>query len=310
MPGYSANEMAIEAEGLSKRYGRHMAVNNVSFRIPQGQITGFLGPNGAGKTTTLRMIAGLIRPSAGSSRLLGRRVPGPALLRVGTMIEEPSFYPYMSGRRNLEHSATLHGGVEPGRVGEVLEFVHMDKAADKKVGAYSQGMRQRLGLARAILWQPQVLLLDEPTNGLDPVGIAEIRESLRLIARQGTTILISSHILAELEKLVERVLVIERGNMLFDGPLDTLVRQIEQHTVRYRLRGSDPQALLTGLTQLGFPAEMQQSGWVSTKLPAEAAGNLIRDLVTAGVNVTEAVQEQESLENAYLRLLREDGRPA
>src|SRR5690554_2449434 len=305
-----SEQMAIEARGLSKRYGRSLAVNDVSFQVPRGQITGFLGPNGAGKTTTLRMIAGLIRPSAGSSRLLGSSVPGPALLQVGTMIEEPSFYPYMSGRRNLEHSATLHGGVARERIGEVLEFVHMDMAADKKVGAYSQGMRQRLGLARAILWEPQVLLLDEPTNGLDPVGIAEIRESLRLIASQGVTILISSHILAELEKLVERVLVIERGNMLFDGPLSTLVRQIEQNIVKYRIRSSSPEQLQAALERLNLPADPQSGGWVTTSVPAETAADVLKSLVQADVSILEAVQEQESLEHAYLRLLREDGRPA
>ncbi len=302
-------DVAIEVESLSKRYGRRMAVNNVSFRVPKGQITGFLGPNGAGKTTTLRMIAGLIRPSAGSSRLLGERVPGPALLRVGTMIEEPSFYPYMTGRRNLQHSAALHGDVPAERIDEVLRFVHMEQAADKKVGAYSQGMRQRLGLARALLWKPEVLLLDEPTNGLDPVGIAEVRESLREIAAQGVTILISSHILAELEKLVERVLVIERGHMLFDGPLRELVRQIGESTVRYRLRGRDQERLAEGLRSLELGAEVVSDGWIRTTVTVDEAAGLLAKLVEAGIEVSEAVQEQESLENAYLRLLREDGRP-
>lgn len=300
---------AIEVQGLSKRYGRSLAVDNVSFRVPAGQITGFLGPNGAGKTTTLRMIAGLIKPTSGRSSLLGQSVPGPALLEVGTMIEEPSFYPYMTGRRNLQHAATLHGNVEPGRVDEVLAFMHMEKAADKKVSAYSQGMRQRLGLARALLWKPQVLLLDEPTNGLDPVGIAEVRENLREIAAQGVTILISSHILAELEKLVERVLVIERGKLLFDGSLGELVRQIGQSTVRYRLRGSDPQAIVAALTRLGLPAELAAEGWVTTSVTPDDARTLLKQLLTEGVDISESVQEQESLEHAYLRLLREDGRP-
>lgn len=302
-------QTAIEANGLSKRYGRRMAVDDVSFRIPRGQITGFLGPNGAGKTTTLRMIAGLIRPTAGTSRLLGQGVPGPALLDVGTMIEEPSFYPYMTGRRNLQHAATLHGDVPAGRVDEVLAFMHMENAASKKVAAYSQGMRQRLGLARALLWKPQVLLLDEPTNGLDPVGIAEVRENLREIAAQGVTILISSHILAELEKLVERVLVIERGKLLFDGALSDVVRQIGEATVRYRLRGPDPQAVTDGLTRLGLSASAAAEGWVTTSVSPDDAAGLLRKLLTEGIDISEAVQEQESLENAYLRLLREDGRP-
>lgn len=306
-----SEQMAIEAQGLSKRYGRATAVNNLSFQVPRGQITGFLGPNGAGKTTTMRMLAGLIRPSSGSSRLLGASVPGSSLLEVGTMIEEPSFYPYMSGRRNLEHAARLHGGVPEGRIQEVLNFVHMDQAADKKVGAYSQGMRQRLGLARAILWQPQVLLLDEPTNGLDPVGIAEIRESLRQIAAQGVTILISSHILAELEKLVERVLVIERGTMLFDGPLSTLVRQLEENTVSYLLRADNMEQLSAALVQLGLPVDDSgKADWTATRVPAERAASLLGELSAAGVRILEAMQQQESLEHAYLRLLREDGRPA
>lgn len=302
-------QTAIEVQGLSKRYGRTMAVDNVSFRVPAGQITGFLGPNGAGKTTTLRMIAGLIKPTAGTSRLLGQSVPGPALLEVGTMIEEPSFYPYMTGRLNLKHAATLHGDVAPERIDEVLAFMHMEKAADKKVGAYSQGMRQRLGLARALLWKPRVLLLDEPTNGLDPVGIAEVRENLREIAAQGVTILVSSHILAELEKLVERVLVIERGKLLFDGSLGELVRQIGQSTVRYRLRGADPQAIVAALTGFGLPAEQAAEGWVNTAVTPDDARTLLKRLLNKGVDVSESVQEQESLEHAYLRLLREDGRP-
>ena len=301
---------AIEAHALSKRYGRRYAVDDVSFRVPAGRITGFLGPNGAGKTTTLRMLAGLVKPTSGSSRLLGLPVPGPALRQVGTMIEEPSFYPYMTGRRNLEHAALLHGNLDRSRIREVLGFVHMDQAADKRVGAYSQGMRQRLGLARALLQEPRILLLDEPTNGLDPAGIAEIRENLRLIARQGVTILISSHILAELEKLVEHVLVIERGRMLFDGSLGELVQQIGEATLRYRLRAADQAQLLAQLNERGLPAEKLTDGWVRSSVTVQEADDFLPRLMAAGVTVQEAVREQESLENAYLRLLREDGRPS
>ena len=226
---------AIAVENLSKRYRRKVAVDAVSFEIAHGEIVGFLGPNGAGKTTTLRMLSGLIRPSQGHASILDVRTPGKTLAHVGTMIEEPSFYPYLSGFANLKHAALLHGGVEDNRIQEILSFVSMENAAGKKVGAYSQGMRQRLGLARALLWQPKVLLLDEPTNGLDPVGIAEIRENLIKIAEQGVTILISSHILAELEKLVDRVLVIERGKLLFDGSLHKLTERVGDAVVHYHL---------------------------------------------------------------------------
>jgi len=214
---------AITATGLTKRYGAKAAVADATFTIEQGEIVGFLGPNGAGKTTTLRMLAGLVRPTEGSCTVLGQPVPGATLREVGTMIEEPSFYPYMTGRSNLRHAALLHGDVPPSRVDEVLEFVSLQDAADKKVRAYSQGMRQRLALARALLWRPKVMLLDEPTNGLDPTGIAEVRESLRSVASEGVTVLVSSHILAEIEKLVDRILAIDAGRIVFDGPLRELV---------------------------------------------------------------------------------------
>ena len=302
---------AITAHELTKRYGRAVAVDSLSFEIERGEIVGFLGPNGAGKTTTLRMLAGLIRPSGGEGRVLGERVPGAGLLRVGTMIEEPSFYPYLSGRANLRHAALLHGGVPDARIDEVLRFASMDAAADKKVSAYSQGMRQRLGLARALLPSPDVLLLDEPTNGLDPVGIAEFRESLREVARTGVTILVSSHILAELEKLVERVLVLERGVLRYDGPLTALLHRVDVDLVTLRIEATDAAALVEALEALGLPAIRVGSGAVvETSAPSEEARTLLRRLAERGVDVLEARRASEDLEGAYLRLLKEDGRPS
>ena len=300
---------AIVADALTKRYGRVAAVDDVSFQIAPGEIVGFLGPNGAGKTTTLRMLAGLIRPTHGSGELLGRRVPGPSLREVGTMIEEPSFYPYMSGRDNLRHAALLHGGVEPGRIDEVLTFVKMEAAAEKRVRAYSQGMRQRLALARALLWRPQVLLLDEPSNGLDPVGIAEIRENLRTVAQQGVTVLVSSHILAEIEKLVDRILAIEKGRLVFDGPLTRLLARAEALAVRYLLRGTDLEALSAALRDLGLEPE-RVGDQVAADVPGDRADDLVADLVRAGVRVTEARRAGDDLEHAYLRLVQADARPA
>lgn len=300
---------AIVADSLSKRYGRASAVDDVSFTVETGEIVGFLGPNGAGKTTTLRMLAGLVRPSAGEGRVLGERVPGRTLRAVGTMIEEPSFYPYMTGRDNLRHAALLHGGVPAGRIDELLAFVKMDQAAGKRVRAYSQGMRQRLALARALLWEPQVLLLDEPANGLDPVGIAEIRENLRTVARQGVTVLVSSHILAEIEKLVDRILAIERGRIVFDGPLASLLARLDAAVVRYHLRAADRAALIAALEQLGLVAEATD-GEVQVDVPTDRADRLVADLAAAGVAVTEAWREQDDLEDAYLRLVRADARPA
>ncbi|MDA0700173.1 MAG: ATP-binding cassette domain-containing protein [bacterium] len=301
---------AIVARDLTKRYGRTVAVDGVSFEVQGGEIVGFLGPNGAGKTTTLRMLAGLIRPSDGEGRILDERVPGPALRRVGTMIEEPSFYPYMTGRDNLRYAATLHGGVAASRIDEVLGFVKLDRAAEKRVKAYSQGMRQRLGLARSLLWAPEVLLLDEPTNGLDPVGIAEIRENLRAVAASGVTVLISSHILAEIEKLVDRILAIDKGKLVYDGPLDALVRRLDTDAITYHLQASDGAGLLAALRDLGLTAVPEGDHGAHVTLPAADADGLVGRLVNAGVNVLEARRQVDDLEGAYLRLVRGDGRPS
>ena len=301
---------AISATNLTKRYGRKAAVNDMSFEIQQGEIVGFLGPNGAGKTTTLRMLAGLIRPTSGRSQILDGRTPGPTLREVGTMIEEPSFYPYMTGRSNLKHISLLHGGVSEARIDEVLRFVRMENAAGKKLSAYSQGMRQRLGLARALLWRPKVLLLDEPTNGLDPVGIAEIRENLRRTAQEGVTILISSHILAEIEKLVERVLVVERGELLFDGPLRKLTQHLDEAAITYQLEATDADALESALEGFGYPVSRLETGRLRATVPQNDTSTLLSRLVEKNIQVLEARREEDTLEDAYLRLLREDGRPS
>ncbi|HLV12675.1 MAG TPA: ABC transporter ATP-binding protein [Trueperaceae bacterium] len=301
---------AITATGLTKRYGAKAAVADATFTIEQGEIVGFLGPNGAGKTTTLRMLAGLVRPTEGSCTVLGQPVPGATLREVGTMIEEPSFYPYMTGRSNLRHAALLHGDVPPSRVDEVLEFVSLQDAADKKVRAYSQGMRQRLALARALLWRPKVMLLDEPTNGLDPTGIAEVRESLRSVASEGVTVLVSSHILAEIEKLVDRILAIDAGRIVFDGPLRELVERMGAPTVTYTVTARDQAGLLAALAELGYtPAPRNQDG-ADVTVPADEADLLIERLTSKGVRVTSATLRGEDLEGAYLRLIDPHRRPS
>lgn len=300
---------AIEARALNKRYGKHFAVQDVSFTIEQGEVVGFLGPNGAGKTTTLRMLAGLIQPTSGSAHILDKRAPSSTLRSVGTMIEEPSFYPYMSGKANLRYTATLHGGVSKERIEEMLAFSQMDQAKNKRVKAYSQGMRQRLGLARALLWNPKVLLLDEPTNGLDPVGIAEFRESLREIAkREGVTILISSHILAEIEKLVDRVLVIERGQLLYDGALHNLTSKLAGQDVTYQLLATDMEALENALISMELPPEHMLNGALRVSLSGTNT-TFLSGLATQGIHLLEASRETQDLEGAYLELLKEDGRP-
>lgn len=302
--------IAISASNLSKRYGSVAAVDAVSFEIGTGEIVGFLGPNGAGKTTALRMLAGLVRPTSGDCSVLGSPVPGPTLREVGTMIEEPSFYPYLSGRDNLRHAAKLHGDVAPRRVEESLEFVSMQDAAAKKVRAYSQGMRQRLALARALLWQPKVLLLDEPTNGLDPTGIAEVRESLRAVSDTGVTILVSSHILAEIEKLVDRILAIDKGSLRFDGPLQSLLKQMGGAAILYTVRSSDQGKLVAALTELGYEPQARGEDRADVRVPVAETDDLIGRLTALGVKVTAATPHGDDLEAAYLRLVSGSGRPS
>ncbi len=301
---------AISAIDLTKRYGRAEAVSHVSFEVAHGEIVGFLGPNGAGKTTTLRMLAGLVRPSGGNCLVLGARVPGPTLRRVGTMIEEPSFYPYLTGRDNLRHAALLHGDVPEKRVDEALTFVHMQDAANKKVKAYSQGMRQRLALARALLSRPEVLLLDEPTNGLDPTGIAEFRESLKAVANEGVTVLVSSHILAEVEKFVDRILAIDKGVLGFDGTLAELLSRMGEPQLQYSLRASDQEALFRALEEMGYKFSAHGADGADVVVPRERAEDLLSDLSGRGVKVLAATEHGDDLEAAYLRLVKSGGRPS
>lgn len=300
---------AIATQNLTKRYGPVAAVADLSFEVQPGEVVGFLGPNGAGKTTTLRMLAGLVRPTSGSCRVLDESVPGPGLREVGTMIEEPTFYPYLSGRSNLRHAMLLHGDVPERRVDEVLAFVRMENAADKKVRAYSQGMRQRLALARALLWKPKVLLLDEPTNGLDPAGIAEVREALAAVADEGAAVLVSSHILAEVEKLADRVIAIDKGVLRFDGSLQRLVSRMDESTVTYEVRATDPSALLQAAKDLGLTARPHEGGAL-LDVPRADADDLLQRLALAGVRVLSAAPRTDSLEAAYLRLVNPEEKPS
>jgi ABC-2 type transport system ATP-binding protein len=216
---------ALVAHGLAKRYGETAAVDGLDLRVERGELYGFLGPNGAGKTTTIRMALGLIMPSAGEVGLLGEPVaPGRAPLeRVGALVEEPAFWRYLTGRRNLELFTRAGGSKDDrarrlARIDTELETVGLTAAAHKRVKAYSQGMRQRLGIALALLGEPELLVLDEPTNGLDPGGMREIRRLLRRLADHGTTVFVSSHLLAEVEAMCDRVGVMARGRLVAEGP--------------------------------------------------------------------------------------------
>ena len=308
--------VALDVRALSKRYGSRRAVSDVSFSLNAGEIVGFLGPNGAGKTTTMRMICGLIRPSAGSVEVLGQPVPGAILRQVGAMIEEPSFYPYLSGRENLMYAAGMHGGIAASRIEAVLHLVGLQDRSRDAVRKYSQGMRQRLGLARALLPEPKVILLDEPTNGLDPEGVAELRDVIRDLGSRGLTVLVSSHILGEVQKTVDRVLIIDAGKILADGPIAGLSDSLDAANVTYRLETSEPVRALEVLRreQWVVSADGQVGAKpISLVIPSAAAYRVGPLLVQAGVPFTEFAREAaQDLEDVYLKVVQQahGGKPA
>lgn len=217
------NPLAIETHGLSKHFGQRTAVDDLTISVPSATITGFVGPNGAGKTTTIRMLLGLIRPNAGSALVLGQAISHPRtyLPRVGALTESPAFYPSLSGRKNLAVLAHL-GGHPRSRVSQVLDIVGLSDRAKDLVGKYSLGMKQRLGVAMALLPDPDLLILDEPTNGLDPLGIIEMRDLLRTLREQGKTIFLSSHLLGELEQIIDWLVMLNQGQAIFNGPASEL----------------------------------------------------------------------------------------
>jgi ABC-2 type transport system ATP-binding protein len=302
----------LEARNLTKVYGQRRAVDDVSFTVSPGEIVGFLGPNGAGKTTTMRLLVGLVKPTSGQARVMDGPVPGPGLRRVGAIIEEPSFYPYLSGRDNLRYAAGLHGGVPEGRVEEVLGLVGLKGRASDAVRKYSQGMRQRLGLARALLSRPTALLLDEPTNGLDPEGVAELRDVIRGFSGEGIAVLVSSHILAEVEKVAQRVLIIDHGKLLADGPTERFTGSAGDD-VAYRLETTEPGRAVEALRREPWASRAEPvEDAVRVVIPRSAAYRLAPLLVAAGVPFTELRREahEMDLEEAYLRVVRaEDAAP-
>ena len=303
---------AIAARGLTKRYGDLAAVDALDLTVEGGELFGFLGPNGAGKTTTIRMALGLILPSGGQVDLLGEtvRTDRAPLARVGALVEEPAFWKYLSGRRNLEYFARAGGAGEDTRarltrVDGVLETVGLSAAADKRVKAYSQGMRQRLGLALALLGEPELLVLDEPTNGLDPAGMREMRVLLRRLADRGITIFISSHLLAEVEAMCDRVGVLAQGRLVAEGPPATLRGGIERVRVEVDdvARGREVASGLEGVSVLREGSASGSGIFVVSFADGRGPADLNVALVAAGIRVHALVPERDTLEDVYLDLV-------
>ena len=303
----------IEVRGLTKRYGEIVAVDGVDLTIEPGDVFGYLGPNGAGKTTSLRMMMGLIRPSAGSVRLFGRdpQVSVKALERVAGFVEAPSFYPYFSGRRNLELCAALDGleGDHTKAIDQVLEIVGLLDRAKDRVRGYSHGMRQRLGIASALLRHPRLLILDEPTTGLDPAGMRDMRRLVRDLADRGITVLLSSHLLVEVDELCNRVAIIRRGRIAYEGSLAEL-RQTAGLT--YRVRTTDDRrarAILTGQESVSR-LEAAPGGELAFKVTDETAvADLSLALAESGVAILELSPKQATLEELFFRLTEDGASP-
>ena len=262
---------AISVKGLSKRYGNQLALSDATFEVPLGTICGFVGPNGAGKTTTIRILLGLISPSEGSATILGSSIDKPSeyLKNVGAMIEGPAFYPALSGFENLKVLATL-GGINHEVIPNLLEIVGLADRANSKFKTYSLGMKQRLGIAAALLPNPKLLILDEPTNGLDPAGIQEIRELIQKLAAGGVTVFVSSHLLSEIEMICEYLVVLRNGKLVFTGQVKELLAKNHPTIIAKPFNSNDCQKLLSLSGKSGEIVD----GAIQIDAPAEFAGEL------------------------------------
>jgi ABC-2 type transport system ATP-binding protein len=306
--GAPADEAPIEARALVKRYRDLPAVDGVDLTVRAGDIYGFLGPNGAGKTTTLRMLLGLVRPDAGSIRVFGRDTaedPIAALQGVAGFIEEPRLYPYLSGRENLELLAAFdRSGQGRAAVDEVLEMVELRDRGGDRVSEYSQGMRQRLGIASCLVRRPRLLLLDEPANGVDPAGLRYMRELLGRLSAEGITILLSSHLLAEVQQVCTRVAMISNGRIVYEGGMDELTRAAGR---RYRLEPTDFDRAATVCGSLtGVDDVRAADGALSLRVDDDAGlVALVAGLAEAEVGIRALVPESDSLERVFFELTDE-----
>jgi ABC-type multidrug transport system ATPase subunit len=303
------SDLAIETQGLTKRLGDAAVVDKLDLEVPRGSVYGFLGPNGSGKTTTIRMLLGLIWPTAGSYRMLGEGMPGSnarVLPQVGALIEGPAFYPWLTGRQNLKRidAAGTDGrrSTRADRIAEALTRVGLSAAANKRFRAYSLGMKQRLGLAAALLRPRSLLILDEPTNGMDPQGTREIRNLVRELAGEGSTVFLSSHLLSEVEQLCTHVGIISVGKMVAQGSVEELRGRGE---AMLRVETDDAPGAAKVLDRLGLESIVVTGEVVSAQLDGQRPEECNRELVLAGVGVRSLTTDRRSLEDAFVALTGE-----
>jgi ABC-2 type transport system ATP-binding protein len=293
----------VETLGLTKQFGERVAVSNVDLRVPRGAAFGYLGPNGAGKTTLIRMLLGLTSATSGSMRLLGRPVPAEraaALARVGAIVEEPRFHGHLTGRENLQVIAAARERAAHDRIDGALARVGLTQRADERVKRYSLGMRQRLGVARSLLADPELLILDEPTNGLDPAGIHEFRDMIRGFVAEGRTVLLSSHLLDEVEKICDEVAIVDRGQIVAQGPIDELAADAKQTIL---IATSDDERALGILSaHRGVEFAARESLGIRVTLCEDAGDDLSRRLVHAGLAIRRFEPARVSLEQRFLEI--------
>ncbi len=311
----SDGSWAVETRGLAKRFGSNVAVNGVDLLIPRGCAFGYLGPNGAGKTTLIRVLLGLTRADAGTMSLLGYSVPrhrDKALARVGAIVDEPRFHGHLTGRQNLQLLAAAREPAARGRIDASLDRVEILRRADDRVSKYSMGMRQRLGVAACLIGDPELLILDEPMNGLDPAGMHDMRDMIRSLVAEGRTVVLSSHLLDEVQRTCDAVAIVDRGNIIRQGPISELLAGT---SLTLQVDCSDPdraRSLLAG-TNLGAAIDVEAGGLAIT-LPADTTRDVIaevaRVLVTGGIAVYRLQPVQASLESWFLQVTSRLGDPA
>jgi ABC-2 type transport system ATP-binding protein len=305
-----SGELALATRDLRKSYGSRLALAGLDLSVPKGVVYGFLGPNGAGKTTTMRLLTGLIHPDHGSIELLGRpfgRRDRRRLFEIGALIESPSFYPFLSGRENLRALGATGARTSSARIEELLELVGLRERARDRVSGYSLGMKQRLGIAAALLSDPSLLLLDEPANGLDPAGIVAMRETLRHLAATGKTVFVSSHLLAEVQQMADVIGIIAAGRLVREGTIGELLHGAD--LVRVRVAPDELDRAAERLRGLAGNAEVEvtdaETGWITVRVPAGQASEVNRTMAEAGIYAAR-LEAGSDLEELFLSLTAEE----
>ncbi|XEC92660.1 ABC transporter ATP-binding protein [Paenibacillus tarimensis] len=314
------SDIVLSVQGIKKKIKGKWIIRDVTFDVRAGEIFGFLGPNGSGKTTTIRMLVDLIKPTEGVVRICGHDVhkqPEEALGHIGCIVENPEVYSYLTGWENLEHFARMQEGIDNGRIGEVVEIVGMQQRIHDKVKTYSLGMKQRLGIAQALLGRPKLLILDEPTNGLDPKGIKELREFVRMLADQGMSLFISSHLLSEIQLMCDRVAIISGGKVLAVGGVEELVNHVGRYVLWQLDKPEAGSAVLASEPELRIVPEGEfriddgvlagLPGAIITTLPEDRISGVVAKLVRAGIGVLSVQKVAPTLEELFLTMTEGEG---